>query len=133
MSLLLDTNIISAHVRRPAGLAHRFIQHSGHLYVSTVSLAEHYVWAFRRASPTAGQAAIDAMLQYEIGVLPFDEDCARAFGQVRADLQSRGLDVNPVDLMIAATALVYDLTLVTHNTVDFRNVPGLGLADWLTR
>ena len=29
MSFLLDTNILSAHLRRPAGLVHRFVQHSG--------------------------------------------------------------------------------------------------------
>ena len=34
--------------------------------------------------------------------------------------------------MIASVALVYDLTLVTHNTVDFRNIPGLRLNDWLS-
>lgn len=33
--------------------------------------------------------------------------------------------------MIAATSLVHDLTLVTHNTQDFKNVPGLRLEDWL--
>ena len=31
MSYLLDTNICSAHIRRPAGLAHRFVQYSGRL------------------------------------------------------------------------------------------------------
>lgn len=40
MSFLLDTDHLSAHLRRPAGLAHRFIQHSGRLYTSTVALAE---------------------------------------------------------------------------------------------
>ena len=44
MSFLLDTNILSAHLRRPAGLAHRFFQHSGRLYTSGVSLAELYDW-----------------------------------------------------------------------------------------
>jgi hypothetical protein len=42
VSFLLDTNILSAHLRRPAGLAHRFFQHSGRLYTSGVSLAELY-------------------------------------------------------------------------------------------
>ena len=40
--------------------------------------------------------------------------------------------MNPVDLMIAAVALVHDLTLVTNNTKDFQNIPGLRLEDWLT-
>jgi predicted nucleic acid-binding protein len=39
----------------------------------------------------------------------------------------------PLDLMIASVAVVYDLTLVTHNTADFRNVPDLRLEDWLVR
>jgi tRNA(fMet)-specific endonuclease VapC len=32
--------------------------------------------------------------------------------------------------MIAAIALAYDLTLVTHNTAEFARVPGLRLEDW---
>src|SRR5687768_17053607 len=46
MSFLLDTNICSAHMRRPGGLAHRFIQHSGRLWTSTLVLAELYAGAY---------------------------------------------------------------------------------------
>jgi tRNA(fMet)-specific endonuclease VapC len=35
-------------------------------------------------------------------------------------------------LLIATVALVHNLTLVTHNTADFQNIPGLRLEDWLT-
>jgi predicted nucleic acid-binding protein len=35
------------------------------------------------------------------------------------------------DAMIAAVALVHNLTLVTHNTSHFQNIPGLRLEDWL--
>jgi tRNA(fMet)-specific endonuclease VapC len=116
MSFLLDTNIISAHLRRPRGLAHRFMQYSGRLYVSSVALAELYVWAHGKADPTSRVAAIEVMLRDEVSRLDFDDDCARKFGEVRADMQPRGLDVGPVDLLIASVALVYDLTLVTNNT-----------------
>ncbi len=34
-------------------------------------------------------------------------------------------------MMIASVALVHDLTLVTHNTADYQNIPGLRLDDWL--
>ena len=48
MSFLLDTNICSAHFRRPAGLAHRFMQYSGGLFIPTIVLGEPFAWAYRR-------------------------------------------------------------------------------------
>jgi len=132
MSFLLDTNILSAHMRRPAGLAHRFIQHSGRLFTSSICLGELYVWAFARPDPTPMLQAIDQLLHYEVSVIDFDSDCAKTFGNVRVDLRRQGIEVSTTDLMIAAVALVHQLTLVTHNTADFQNIPGLPLEDWLT-
>ena len=131
MSFLIDTNTLSAHIRRPSGLAHRFMQHSGRLYLSTISLAEFYVWIYRRENVKAALDAIEKLLYYEVSVIGFDEECARVFGKTRVEMRSRGLDANPVDLMIASVALVYDLTLVTNNTKDFRNIPDLRFEDWL--
>jgi tRNA(fMet)-specific endonuclease VapC len=34
-------------------------------------------------------------------------------------------------MLIASVALVHDLTLVTHNTADYRNIPEVRLDDWL--
>ena len=34
------------------------------------------------------------------------------------------------DLLIAATALVNGLNMVTHNVADFQNIPGLLIEDW---
>ena len=42
MNFLLDTDICSAHMRRPTKLAHRFIQYTGQVAISTVTLAELY-------------------------------------------------------------------------------------------
>jgi tRNA(fMet)-specific endonuclease VapC len=132
LSFLLDTNILSEHLRRPAGLAHRFIQHSGRLYTSSISLAELYDWAKGRKDPAPTLVAIQDPLTYEVSVIPFDADCAEEFGRLRGDLRSRGIGVDNMDLLIGTTALVYDLTLVTHNTRHFEGIPGLRIEDWLT-
>jgi tRNA(fMet)-specific endonuclease VapC len=132
MSFLLDTNILSAHLRRPSGLAHRFFQYSGQLYTSSVALAELFVWAHKRPDPTKVVNAIDELLFEEVALLDYDRDCASEFGRVRVQLRRTGVEVPTADLMIASVALVYDLTMVTHNTHDFQNIPGLRLADWLT-
>jgi len=64
-------------------------------------------------------------------LLEYDRACALEFGRLRGQLRRQGTPVGRLDLMIASTALVHDLTLVTHNTQDFKNVPGLRLEDWL--
>jgi tRNA(fMet)-specific endonuclease VapC len=46
-------------------------------------------------------------------------------------LLQQGIQVATADLMIAAVALVHNLTLVTHNTADYQTIPGLRLDDWL--
>jgi tRNA(fMet)-specific endonuclease VapC len=76
-------------------------------------------------------ALIVDLLQ-EVQVVAFDSACAQTFGQVRGTLLRQGSSVPTTDLMIASAALVHNLTLVTHNTADYQNIPGLRLDDWLT-
>ena len=73
-----------------------------------------------------------ADLLNDVQVLDFDHACAEEFGKVRGGLLRKGIAVPTADLMIAAVALVHNLTLVTNNTADFRYVPGLRLDDWLS-
>ena len=49
-------------------------------------------------------------------ILPFDYDCAQVWGKLRVPHHE-----NSLDKQIAATALIYDLTVVTRNTNDFKN------------
>ena len=72
------------------------------------------------------------MLFHEVSVLNYDQDCANEFGRVRMDLRRQGVEVPTLDLLLASVALVYDLTMTTHNTADFQSIPGLRLDDWLT-
>jgi tRNA(fMet)-specific endonuclease VapC len=131
MSFLLDTDICSAHIRRPSGLMHRFVQHSGRLFIPTVGLAELYVWAYLRPDPREFLAAIATFVKYDVETLPFDEASAEEFGKLRVELQRIGVTGSPIDLLIASVARAHDLTLVTHNTADYRNIPNLRLDDWL--
>ncbi|MEI8376128.1 MAG: type II toxin-antitoxin system VapC family toxin [Planctomycetota bacterium] len=130
MSHLLDSNICAAHFRRPAGLAHRFIQYGGGLFIPTVVLGELYAGAYHVGNPAPLLRKIADLLD-DVQVLDFDHACAEQFGKVRGNLLRQGISVPTADLMIASVALVYDLTMVTHNTADFQNIPSLRLDDWL--
>jgi tRNA(fMet)-specific endonuclease VapC len=63
-------------------------------------------------------------------VLEFDEEDARHAGEIRAQLASKGTPIGPFDVLIAGQARARELTLVTHNTSEFRRVPGLKVEDW---
>ncbi len=130
MSHLLDTNICAAHFRRPSGLAHRFIQYGGGVYVPTMALAELYAGAYHARNPVPLLQKITDLLK-DVQVLSFDQDCAEQFGKVRGSLLQQGISIPTIDLTIASIALVHNLTMVTHNTRDFQNIPGLRLDDWL--
>ena len=62
--------------------------------------------------------------------LPVDLLVTARAALVRADLRQRGVPIGPYDLLIAATALQYELTMVTHNTHEFEQVAGLLVEDW---
>ncbi|HEX7450460.1 MAG TPA: type II toxin-antitoxin system VapC family toxin [Pirellulales bacterium] len=131
MSFLLDTNTCSAHLKRPAGLMHRFVQHSGRLYLPTIVLGELYTWAFCRNNPASAVQRIENDLLRDVAVIDFDSICAKKFGEVRGGLLQRGVSVSRIDLMIGCVGLVHNLTVVTNNTADFQPIPGLRLEDWL--
>jgi tRNA(fMet)-specific endonuclease VapC len=98
--------------------------------ISSVTLAELYAGAYKHSQTNRLLALIADLLQ-EVQVIDFDTACAEKFGQVRGSLLRQGISAPTTDLMIASAALVHDLTLVTHNTADYQNIPGLGLDDWL--
>jgi predicted nucleic acid-binding protein len=60
--------------------------------------------------------------------IPFDADCARAYGLVFAAVAAAGRKprgARAVDLMIAATSVSLGLPLFTRNAVDFAGLEGL--------
>jgi tRNA(fMet)-specific endonuclease VapC len=130
MSYLLDSDICSAYMRRPGPLFHRFMQHSGRLWISTITESDLYTWAYKQDDPTPILDKVWDFLR-DVQVLAFEEVCARDLGKLWGTLLRQGVRVSPVDLMIGVIARVHDLTLVTHNTADFRNIPGLRPEDWL--
>lgn len=131
MNFLLDTNICSAYLRGDGRVFNRFIQHSGGLAVSTVAVAELYSWVYRANAKRDRAEALTSLLS-EMQLLPVDHAVARKFGEIRASLLDQGRPTPEIDLLIASTALLFDLTLVTHNIRDFGHLPGLRVEDWLS-
>jgi tRNA(fMet)-specific endonuclease VapC len=60
-------------------------------------------------------------------VLPLDAESSAAFVRFR----SQGIRIGTQDLRIACITIAHDATLLTRNTGDFAQVPGLRFENWL--
>ncbi len=66
-------------------------------------------------------------------MVPFDEQAAERYGELRSILEKKGTPIGPLDTLIAAHALSLGWALATHNVREFRRVPGLRVEDWLRK
>jgi tRNA(fMet)-specific endonuclease VapC len=131
MKYLLDTNICVFIIRKKSQLAlQRLRQHSvGDVGISAVTLAELRYGADKSQKPAANHAALDGFLA-SLEIVDFGGRAATHYGKVRADLETRGIPIGPLDTLIAAHALSLGVTLVTNNTAEFSRVNGLTVEDW---
>jgi tRNA(fMet)-specific endonuclease VapC len=86
------------------------------------------------ARRSEGEARVHAYTKFmeavaffnSIPVLTFDEACEQKFQEIR----SLRIRIGSQDIRIAATALVYNLILLTRNRQDFTRIPDLSIEDW---
>jgi tRNA(fMet)-specific endonuclease VapC len=97
--------------------------------ISSVVLSELQYGVRKSRWRKANQALLDEFL-LDFNASDYGTSAAVFYGELRTDLEKRGQPIGPMDMMIAAHALVLDATLVTHNTREFSKVKGLRLEDW---
>lgn len=94
--------------------------------ISAISVAEVSEDAFHAADPVSALADVREFLSDFI-VLSVTTETAERFASQRATLRRQGQPLADMDLLIAATALEHNLTLVSRNARHFARVPGLRL------
>ena len=63
-------------------------------------------------------------------ILGFSASAAEEYGKIKAELESRGMPIGPMDLLIAGHAKSEGLILVANNTKEFLRVEGLAVENW---
>ena len=129
MSYLLDTNIVSETVRRnpnKAVIAWLDQLPGEALYVSVLTIGESRK-GIEALTDRRRREKLRLWLEHELPtwfeerVLPIDLAVADRWGRLLAEIRR---PVPAIDSLLAATALYYELRLVTRNSADFE-YPGL--------
>jgi tRNA(fMet)-specific endonuclease VapC len=127
MSYILDADwIIQALAGREPALTVIRQRAPDGIAVSLVTVGEIYEGAFHTDTPQAHLASFRQFL-HPFRLLNLNDPIMERFADIRSLLRRRGEIISDFDILLGATALHYDLTVLTFNVRHLRRIPGIRL------
>ena len=134
MTYLLDTNACIALINGSPPPVRARLQRAttagAAITVSSVVAFELWYGAAKSVRKEANSKRLETFFAGPIDLVAFDDEDARAAGEVRATLEAAGMPIGAYDLLIAGQAVRRGSTLVTANVSEFARVTGLSWEDW---
>ena len=124
-TVVVDTNVVS-YLHKSHEIAMLYQPHlEGNLKViSFMTVAELYRWAIERNWGEYQRAKLDERLK-DYFVYDVNEPLCQQWASITAEASSKGTPIGVDDAWIAATALLYNYPLITHNRKHLETVSGL--------
>lgn len=129
---ILDTDTLSAILRQNPNVLANARQYLAEQKKFTFSIITRYEVLRGLKSKTA-TAQITAFERFCVSntILALTDEVVIRAADIYADLRRRGLPIGDADILIAASALVCELPLITNNENHFRRIQGLQVLNWL--
>jgi len=129
---LIDSNICVYIINNRVEGSSEWIKAAGieNVMISSITVAELEYGLAKSSKYEQTQQALYKFLS-GFDVVDFDMTCAQAYGMLRADLQRKGTPIGNMDMLIGATALAKNLTLITNNEDEFRRISNLNIENWV--
>jgi len=121
----VETSVIVKFLRNKGDAVEVVENLKGELSSSFVCLAELYEGIYRVRNKGRAEKAVLNFFTGLSKVYGLDKEVAENFGQIRAELKREGKIIEDMDILLAATCLAHNLTLVTYNIKHFKRVKGL--------
>jgi len=131
LKYMLDTNIVIYVIkRRPVELLDLFNLHAGEMCISSITFAELIHGVEKSTRPEHNLRQVEDFTS-RLEVLEYGNKAAAHYGDIRADLERKGMVIGVNDLHIAGHARSEGIILVTNNFREFERVEGLRLDNWV--
>ena len=130
MAYLIDTDIIIFALRKDKSVLIKFEKNKNiPISISMITYAELIFGAKRSQNEQQNMIKVRHIRElYPIEDL--NEGVMEVFADIKAKMFNNGIRIEDMDLLIAATAIYNDLTLVTNNVKHFEKIPYLKLENW---
>ena len=127
MRYLVDTDWAIDHLHRVSRVVLRLEELASEgLGLSIISLAELYDGVLGSSDPQRDEQFLRTFLS-AVEVVNLDESICRIFAEERGRLRAAGTLISDFDLLIGATAVRHNLTLLTNNRRHFERMPDLNI------
>jgi len=130
MAYLIDTDIIIFSLKGEASI-NRWMLNNQDIpkFISVISYGELMYGARKSPHPNRNIATAYRVADL-FPILDINKGIIEVFGEIKAKLEIAGTRLEDMDLMIAATAIYMNLSLVTNNRKHFNRIDDLVLEDW---
>ena len=129
MRYMLDTDIASYLIRGDhPEVTTKFTELFEDCVISSITAAELLYGAKKRNNRTLTQK-VQALCNL-MTIIPWNEEAADAYAKLRVALETSGTPIGSMDMLIAASAIAEDVTLVTNNIEHFSRIPSLKIENW---
>ena len=137
MGLILDSSVVIA-VERRGDTVEQFIEGvvnatgDQDAALSAIGLTELIHGLYRAKTPAMRlrRESFLTELLADLTVYPYTKETAMLAGKLDGEQQSQGVVIPFGDLLIGATALSLDYSVLTVNLRDFRRIPGLSVVQF---
>ena len=128
MRYLVDTNWAIDYMHGHQPIVERFDELLPHgIGLSVISLAELYDGILGDANRQHAERGLQVFLSHIEEIAPIDDAICRIFAAERIRLRATGNIIENLDLLIGATAIRRNLTLLTNNRRHFERMQGLSI------
>lgn len=126
---LLDTCICISMFRNEGHVREKLLNVGlDNCYISEITIAELY-FGVAKAENKKRKLEDIKRVQQMFKVIPAYSSF-KEYGEIRHSLEHTGLRVDQFDLLIGATAIHHQMTLVTSNLKHFERMPGIKIESW---
>ena len=131
MIYLLDTDIVIYWIKGNRNISKNIISIGYNNISSSIITKTELLYGAYKSQNVEKNLETIHKLSKKMQFLDFSDSCQHIYARIKVGLVSKGMILDDLDTMIAATAIAYDLILVTNNSRHFSRIPNLIIENWV--